>query len=84
MLYVAFNNEEQIDLKEELRYYEKEKEYDKEEMKGFFASVWEFVDKIFGKGEMAEETDWPVVRTLFNIKSIWTKKSTDSRSINNT
>ena len=41
-------------------------EYKKDEMKGFFQSVWEFVEKIFGGGEMSEETDWPVVRTLYN------------------
>lgn len=64
ILYVAFNNEEKINLKEELEYYDAENEYEKEEMKSFFSSVWEFVEKIFGIGEISNETDWPVERTL--------------------
>ena len=54
------------------KYYDAEKEYEKEEMKSFLSSVWEFVAKIFGGGEMSEETDWPVERTLQNLKWIWT------------
>ena len=81
ILYIAFNHEDQVNLKEEISYYEKE--YDREEMKGFFSSVWDFVNKIFGGGEITEDTDWPVVRTLFNIKSIWIKKSTNIWSIDN-
>ena len=55
-------------MKKELAYYDTnyEKDRDKEEVKGFFTSVWDFVDKIFGGGEMTDETDWPVVRTLYN------------------
>ena len=55
-------------MTKEFAYYDTvyEKENDKEEVKGFFQSVWEFVEKIFGGGEMSEETDWPVVRTLYN------------------
>lgn len=66
ILYIAFDNDDKIDMKKELAYYDTtyEKENDKEEVKGFFASVWNFVDKVLGSGEMAEETDWPVVRTL--------------------
>lgn len=66
ILYIAFDNDDKIDMKKELAYYDTkyEKEKDKEEVKGFFASVWNFVDKVLGSGEMAEETDWPVVRTL--------------------
>lgn len=68
ILYIAFDNDEKIDMKKELAYYDTnyEKDRDKEEVKGFFASVWDFVDKIFGEGEMTDETDWPVVRTLYN------------------
>lgn len=66
ILYIAFDNDDKVDMKKELKYYdtEYEKEKDKEEVKGFFASVWDFVDKIFGgggSGEISEQTDWPVV-----------------------
>lgn len=66
ILYIAFDNDDKIDMTKELAYYDTkyENEKDKEEVKGFFASVWNFVDKVLGGGEMAEETDWPVVRTL--------------------
>ena len=66
ILYIAFDNDDKIDMKKELAYYDTkyENEKDKEEVKGFFASVWNFVDKVFGGGEIVEETDWPVVRTL--------------------
>lgn len=66
ILYIGFNNEDKVDMKKEMKYYDAEKEYEREEMKNFFSSVWEFVEKIFGGGEMSEETDWPVVRTLYN------------------
>lgn len=59
ILYLAFKNEDKIDMSKEIKYYT-EDEYDKDEMKGFFASVWDFIDKIFGR-EIAEDTDWPVV-----------------------
>ena len=67
ILYIAFDNDDKVDVKKELAYYntEYEKEKDKQEVKGFFASVWDFVDKIFGGGEMSEETDWPVKRTIY-------------------
>lgn len=58
MLYVVFNNEDKIDMKEELAYYDTE--YEKEEMTDFFSSVWNFVAKIFGGGEIADYTEWPV------------------------
>lgn len=66
MLYVAFDNDDKVDMKKELAYYDTtyDKEKDKQEVKGFFSSVWEFVDKIFSGGGMSEETDWPVERTL--------------------
>lgn len=64
ILYIGFNHEDKVDMKKELAYYDTE--YKKDEMKGFFQSVWEFVEKIFGDGEMSEETDWPVVRILYN------------------
>ncbi len=67
ILYIAFDNDDKVDMKKELAYYntEYEKEKDKQEVKEFFASVWDFVDKIFGGGEMSEETDWPVKRTIY-------------------
>ena len=70
ILYIAFDNDDKLDMKKELAYYntEYEKEKDKQEVKGFFSSVWDFVDKIFGGGEIADETDWPVKRILYNYK----------------
>lgn len=69
ILYIAFDNDDKVDMTKELAYYDTvyEKENDKEEVKGFFQSVWEFVDVFWGGSEMSEETDWPVERTLFNI-----------------
>ena len=64
ILYIGFNNEDKVDMKKEMKYYDAEKEYEREEMKNFFSSVWEFVEKIFGGGELSEETDWPVERIL--------------------
>lgn len=64
ILYIGFNNEDKVDMKKEMKYYDAEKEYEREEMKNFFSSVWEFVEKIFGGGEMSEETEWPVERIL--------------------
>ena len=67
ILYIAFDNDDKIDMKKELAYYntEYEKEKDKQEVKGVFTSAWDFVDKIFASGEMSEETDWPVKRTTY-------------------
>lgn len=69
ILYIAFDNDDKVDMTKELAYYDTiyEKENDKQEVKGFFQSVWEFVDVFLGGSEMSEETDWPVERTLFNI-----------------
>ena len=58
MLYIVFNNEDEIDVKSELAYYDTE--YEKEEMTDFFSSVWDFVAKIFGSGEIVDNTEWPV------------------------
>lgn len=68
ILYIAFDNEDKIDMKKELKYYDVkyEKAKDKTEVKGFFNSVFEFVSKIFGKNEILNYTDWPVERTLYN------------------
>ena len=65
ILYIAFDNDEKIDMKNELAYYDTtyDKTKDKEEIKGFFTSVFDFVNNIFGT-EMSEETDWPVERIL--------------------
>ena len=82
ILYIAFDNDDEIDMKKELAYYdtEYEKEKDKEEVKGFFSSVWDFVDKIFG-GQISEKTDWPVERILHNIKLLWKKRCSNNRCI---
>ena len=68
VLYIAFDNDDKVDMKEELAYYNTnyDKNRDKEEVKGFFDSVWEFVNKLFGGGGMSFETDWPVERILYN------------------
>ena len=71
IFYVVFNNEDKIDMQKEIKYYSKNTEYEKEEMKDFFASVWDFVRNIFGGGEMSNETDWPVERRTHNNKFIW-------------
>ena len=62
ILYIGFNNEDKVDMKKELAHYNTE--YKKDEAKNFFESVWEFVEKIFGGGEMTDKTDWPVKRTI--------------------
>ena len=84
ILYVVFDNDDKVDVKKELAYYdtEYEKEKDKDEVKGFFSSVWSFVDKILGGGEMSEKTDWPVERPLFNKQWLWKKRCTSSWSNN--
>lgn len=69
VLYIAFNHDDKIDMKKELKYYDTE--YEKNEMKDFFSSVWEFVEKIFGGGEMTDKTDWPVERTIYNNQQFW-------------
>ena len=68
ILYLAFDNDDKIDIKKELAYYDTdyEKSKDKDEVKGFFNSVWNFVKNIFGGREISDETDWPVERILFN------------------
>lgn len=58
ILYIAFNHEEESNIKEELAYYDTE--YKRDEAKSFFDSVWDFVEKIFGGGDMAKDADWPV------------------------
>ena len=67
ILYLAFDNDDKVDIKKELAYYDTdyEKNKDKDEVKGFFKSVWDFVEKIFGGKEISTETEWPVERILF-------------------
>ena len=71
ILYISFDDDN-IDMTKELAYYNTtyEKENDKEAVKGFFTSVFDFIGKICG-GEMCEDTDWPVERTLYNKQCIW-------------
>lgn len=66
ILYIGFNNDNKVDMKKELAYYDTE--YKKDEMKDFFSSVWEFVQRIFGGGGMSEITDWPVERTIYHYQ----------------
>lgn len=61
ILYIAFNNEDKIDINRELAYYQVK--YEKNEMQGFFSSVWEFVQNMFGNAILGR-TEWPVKRTL--------------------
>jgi len=84
ILYMAFDNDDKIDMKKELAYYDTdyEKERDKDEVKGFFESVWDFVEKIFGGGEISDYTDWPVERSIYNIKLFWIQRSSYSWCIN--
>lgn len=64
ILYIGFDNDDKVDMKKELAYYDTEydAQRDKNEVKGFFESVWDFVKGIFGG--MSTETDWPVERLL--------------------
>ncbi len=66
ILYIAFNNDDKIDMKQELAYYNTtyDEKNDKQEVKGFFSSVFDFVNKVFAGDGMSKETDWPVERTL--------------------
>ena len=68
ILYIAFDNDDKVDMTKELAYYgtKYEKEKDNQEVKAFFSSVWDFVDKIFGDDEIVQEMDWPVKRTIYN------------------
>ncbi len=72
ILYIAFNNEEKIDINKELSYYQVK--YERNEMQDFFSSVWKFVQNIFGNIILGQ-TEWPVKRTLYNNKQIWRKRS---------
>lgn len=78
ILYIGFDNEDEIDMEKELAYYDTEynEEKDKNEVKDFFTSVWNFVSSLFGG--MAENADWPVERTLYNNKLLWKKRCTYS------
>ena len=80
ILYIAFNNEDEVDINRELAYYQVK--YEKNEMQGFFTSVWEFVQNLFGNGILGR-TEWPVKRILYYNKWIWRKRSTDRRGFNN-
>lgn len=72
ILYIGFDNEDEIDMEKELAYYDTEynEENDKNEVKEFFTSVWDFVSNLFSGG-MSKETDWPVERTLYYNKLFW-------------
>lgn len=70
MLYIAFNSEERANIEKELKYYDENIKYEENILKEFFTSVWNFVSGIFG-AIFAEDTDWPVERTLYNYKLLW-------------
>lgn len=61
ILYIAFNGKEEVNIEEELKYYDVV--YEENVLKEFFTSVWEFVSNLFGS-LFAEDADWPVERTL--------------------
>ena len=63
ILYIAFNGEEKANIESELKYYDKDINYEEDKLKEFFTSVWDFIGNLFGK-LFAEKTDWPVERTL--------------------
>lgn len=65
ILYVIFNNDGLVDITKELAYYDIEfdMDIDLEDVKSFFASVWEFADEFLGLG-ISADADWPVERTL--------------------
>lgn len=63
---VSYKNEDKIDMKKEMKYYDAVKEYEKEEMKRFLDSAWDFVAGLF-ENIFVEKADWPVERTLFNF-----------------
>jgi len=66
ILYIAFDNDDKINMEKELAYYDTNynEQNDKEEVKNFFTSVWDFVAGLFGGGQMAIDIDWPVERTI--------------------
>lgn len=82
ILYIGFDNEDEIDMEKELAYYDTDynEEDDKNEVVEFFKSVWDFVAGLFGG--MAEDTDWPVERTLHYYKLFWKSRSSNCRCIN--
>ncbi len=83
ILYIGFDNNDEINMEKELAYYDTEykEEKDKNEVKEFFTSVWDFVSGIFA-GEISDKTDWPVERTLHYNKLLWKKRCADSWCIN--
>ena len=83
ILYIGFDNEDEIDMEKELAYYDTEynEENDKNEVVEFFKSVWDFVAGLFSGG-MAEDTDWPVERILHYNKLFWKERCSNSRCIN--
>lgn len=82
ILYIGFDNEDKIDMTKELAYYDTEynEKDDKNEVKEFFSSVWDFISGLFSGG-MSTETDWPVERILHYNQLFWKKRCTNSWSI---
>lgn len=58
IFYIGIENEEQSNMKQELKYYT-QAEYTKEDCDSFFGSVDDFISKFFAK-EIVVDTDWPV------------------------
>ncbi len=83
ILYIGFDNEDEIDMETELAYYDTEynEQEDKNEVKEFFTSVWDFVSGLFA-GEISDNTDWPVERTLYYNKLLWEERCSYCRCIN--
>ena len=66
ILYIAFDNDVEIDMEKELAYYgtDYQANRDKEDVENFFSSVWDFTGNILGGMIFSYETDWPVERIL--------------------
>ena len=85
ILYIAFDNDTKIDMEKELAYYDTNynKERDKQEIKGFFSSVWEFINNMFGGLGFAEDTDWPVENHYSISSGFGYRDAPTARSNNN-
>lgn len=59
IFYIGISNEEESNIKQELKYYTQE-EYTKEDCDSFFGSVQSFISNLFSK-ETVDNADWPVL-----------------------
>ena len=59
IFYIGISNEEESNIKQELKYYTQE-EYTKEDCDSFFGSVESFISNLFNR-ETVDDADWPVL-----------------------